>query len=546
MSFCSSARAILVIWLLATLAAAQTAPAPEVLRATTHLVEISVTAQSKQGEPVADLTQDDFTLLDEGVPQKIAYLRAEASKPASAPQRKLPPNLFTNRLDAGGASLSSATVILFDGLNTRLTDQAYARDQILKFLRQLKPGERVALYAMGRGPRVLQDFTEDSSALMKALAAYKGGTAASLSAPLYDPATSGAEHFDAWLGELNFDLYHYYGEDRAFRTIRALTAIAGHLQQIPGRKNLIWVSGSFPVSLDGDSVSLPDRSGPKKPGPGKPGQDKRESWPEVERAARALGKANLAIYPVDARGLIAAQEYSGPLVKPELRNPDTSEIARMQVLADRTGGRAFFNNNDLAAALRRALDDARMTYVVGYYPSHHDWKGRFRKIDLRVNRPDVELHYRRGYFAQPDEPGDAWYREQVLNASLWNPVDATGMRLTVAVTPSAAGGLDLALQIDASDIAFQSNGEKHECGLDVWLVQLDGQEKQIKTRARTNNLSLDQATFDKVKQVNGLALAEHLNPEPEAVLLRVLVRDVTTGQLGSLTVPLRRLGPAAQ
>jgi VWFA-related protein len=540
MSYCFSARAASAIWLLATLATVQTAPAPEVLRATTHLVEISVTAQSKQGEPVTGLTQDDFTLLDEGTPQKIAYLRAEASKPASAPQRKLPPNLFTNRLDAGGSVLESATVILFDGLNTRLTDQAYARDQILKFLRQLKPGERVALYAMGRGPRVLQDFTEDSSALIKALATYKGGAAASLSAPLYDPATSGAEHFDAWLGELTFDLYDYYGEDRAFRTVRALTAIAGHLQQIPGRKNLIWVSGSFPVALDGDSVALPKKSGPRESG-----KDKRDSWPELERAARALGKANLAIYPVDARGLIAAQEYSGPLAKPELRNPDTSELAGMQVLADRTGGRAFFNNNDLAAALRRALDDARMTYVVGYYPSHHEWKGRFRKIDLRVNRPDVELHYRRGYFAQPDEPGDSWYREQVLNASLWNPVDATGMRLTVAVTPSPAGGLDLALQIDASDIAFQSNGEKHECGLDVWLVQLDGQEKQIKTRARTNNLSLDPATFDKVKQVNGLALAEHLNPEPETVLLRVLVRDVATGQLGSLTVPLRRVAAAA-
>jgi hypothetical protein len=239
--------------------------------------------------------------------------------------------------------------------------------------------------------------------------------------------------------------------------------------------------------------------------------------------------------------LIAAQEYSGPLTKPELRNPDTSEIARMQVLADRTGGRAFFNNNDLAAALRRAFDDARTTYLVGYYPSHHDWKGRFRRIELRLNRPDAELHYRRGYFAQPDEPGDSWYREQVLNASLWNPVDSTGMRLTVAVTPSPAGGLDLALQIDASDISFETNGERRDCGLDVWLVQLDGREEQIKTRARTNNLSLDQATFDKVEQVNGLALAEHLNPEPEALLLRVLVRDVATGALGSLTVPLRRL-----
>jgi VWFA-related protein len=122
MSYRSGARATAVLWLLATLAAAQTAPAPEVLRATTHLVEVSVTAQSKQGEPVTGLTQDDFTLLDEGVAQKIAYVRTETSKPSGTPRRKLPPNLFTNRLDAGGIVLTSATVILFDGLNTRLTD----------------------------------------------------------------------------------------------------------------------------------------------------------------------------------------------------------------------------------------------------------------------------------------------------------------------------------------------------------------------------------------------------------------------------------------
>lgn len=533
----STGRAVAAFWLAAAIAGAQTPSETPALRATTHLVEVSVTAQSKQGEPVLGLTRGDFTLLDEGNPQQIAYVRAAPAKQSGAPQRKLPPNFFTNRLDAGGVLPASATVILFDGLNTRLTDQIYAREQILRFLRQLQPGERVALYAMGRGPRVLQEFTDDSSALMKALAAFKGAAPASLNAPLYDPGVSGPEHFDAWLGELTFGLYDYYGEDRVFRTVRALAAIAGHLQQIPGRKNLIWVSGSFPVALDGGSVALP-----KRQVQGKAGQDKRGGRPELERAARALSKSNLAIYPVDARGLMAAQEYGGRLTNPELRNPDSSEVPRMQALADRTGGRAFFNNNDLAAALRSALDDARMTYVIGYYPSHHDWNGRFRRIELQVNRPEVELHYRRGYFAQPDEPEDSWYRQQALDASLWYPVDATGLRLTVAATPSTAGGLDLALQLDPNDISFQANGENRDCKLDVWLVQLDRQEKQIKTRAWTNNLSLDRATFDKVMQVNGLALVEHLDPEPEAALLRVLVRDVASGQVGSLTVPLRRFG----
>jgi hypothetical protein len=133
-----------------------------------------------------------------------------------------------------------------------------------------------------------------------------------------------------------------------------------------------------------------------------------------------------------------------------------------------------------------------------------------------------------------------------LNASLWNPVDATGLRLTVAARPSSTGGLELAIQIDPRDISFQPKGGRRNCALDVWLVQLDRQEKQLRANARTNNLSLDQSTFDKVKQVEGLALAEQLTPEPQAALLRVLVRDVSSGAIGTLTVPLRSLAPPAR
>jgi VWFA-related protein len=532
-----TAVVVAVGWTLAARPALSQAPSSgEVLRATTHLVEVSVTARSKQGEPLKGLTQGDFTVFDGGHEEKIAFFRADTSTAPAGKLRALPPNLFTNRLDAAGALPASATVILFDGLNTRLTDQVYAREQILKFLRLLQPGERVALYALGRGPRVLQDFTSDPGELIRALQNFKGSTAPSLSAPLYDPGTTGAEHFEAWLGELTYGLYDYYGEDRAFRTVRSLSAIAEHLRQIPGRKNLIWVSGSFPIAIGGDTVALPKRTG----------TEKRDSWPEVERAVRDLGKTNLAIYPVDARGLIAAQEYAGPANKPELRNPDTADVARMRALAERTGGRAFFNNNDLATALRQAYDDSQATYVLGYYPSHHDWKGRFRKIEVKIRQPDVELHYRRGYFAQPDEPATPWYRQQALTAALWNPVDATGLRLTVAVSPSTVGGLDLAVQVVPEDISFQMREANRECELDIWLVQLDGQEKQIKTTAHTNKLTLDPATFEQVTKANGLAVAEHVNPAPEARLLRVLVRDVASGELGTLTLPLARIESKAK
>jgi len=159
---------------------------------------------------------------------------------------------------------------------------------------------------------------------------------------------------------------------------------------------------------------------------------------------------------------------------------------------------------------------------------------------VQVKRPGVELNYRRGYFAQPDEPADSWYREQVLDSALWSPVDATALRLTVAVTPAAAGGLDLALQLGPRDIAFQRKQDKWVCDLDVWLVQLDQKERHLRTDARSNKLTLDQVTYDRVIQANGLMVIEHVYPAPEALLLRILVRDIASGALGSLTVPLRR------
>jgi VWFA-related protein len=506
------------------------AQVPEALRVTTHYVEVSVIARTKQGEPVRSLTRDDFTLLDEGRPQQISVFRAETARTTEAAP-PLPANMFSNRPRDAGAAPSGASIILFDGLNTRFTDQVYARLQILKFIREMQPGDRVALYVMGRGPRVIQDFTSDAGALASALENHKSGAAPSLDVPLYEPSMAGAAQFDAWLGELTFGLYDYYGKDRAFRTVRALIAIAEHVERLPGRKNLIWVSGSFPVSIGGNSVAAPRKAVPSK----------RDALPDVERAARALSRADLAVYPVDARGLMASQEYTGSLQKPELRNPDTSEFGTMQMLAERTGGRAFFNNNDLAAALRRANDDARMSYVLGYYPSHNDWKGRFHKIAVAAKQPDVELQYRSGYFAQPDEPGDSWYRERVLNSALWSPMDATGLGLALAATPGAGGVVDLALQVDAPDIAFRHDDRGWSCELDVWMVQFDAREKQIKTDAHTNRLLLDRPMFDRVIEAKGLVLAEHLTPAPEAVLVRILVRDVSSGALGSLTMPMRRL-----
>ncbi len=503
------------------------------VRVTTRLVEVHVIVEAANGEPADDLTREDFTLFDGGHQERISLFAVESPRAIGPSDEPLPPNTFSNRLEQFVGAASSITAILFDGLNTHIADQSYARQQIVTFLGELQPQDRVALYALGRGLHVLQDFTSDSDALVHALASYEGDLTAESEAALRDSLDPGLVQFRSWLGDLKLNLIDYYARDRALRTVRSLVAIANHLERLPGRKNLIWVSGSFPVWVGRDSVPLPVP----------PAGGQQQFWPEIERAARALNNSNLAIYPVDARGLMAPAGYSPERASFRETSPEShwSGIRTMEVLAERTGGQAFFNNNDLKRALRQAADDSRLMYALGYHPSHDTWDGKFREIKVRVNRPGLRLRHRRGYFAQPEEPRADWYRSGVLGAAMWSPVDATRLGLTVRVIPGPKRALDLELQLDAHDIALQPAAGHWEGKLDVWVVQLGPRDKLLDTTSHIADLRLNQPSFERVMRAGNLVLMERAKRANEAVLLRVLVRDVTTGALGSVSIPLERV-----
>jgi hypothetical protein len=311
-------------------------------------------------------------------------------------------------------------------------------------------------------------------------------------------------------------------------------AIANRLERIPGRKSLIWVSGSFPVGWIGrDSVPLPGR-------PSSPGQS---FGPEIERAARALSSSNLAVYPVDARGLRSTTEYAPgrASIGRQAQFADRSGFAAMETLAERTGGRAYVNSNDLGRAFRRAVDDSRSTYVLGYEPTHDEWNGEFRKIEVKTTRPGVRLRHRRGYFAQPEVPSEDWYRRGVLDTAMWSPLDATRVGFTVRATPSSDDRLTLAIRLQAPDVSLWPAGDRWRGKLDVWLVQLGPENEVLDTVSHIADLSLTPADHRGVMRTNEIILMERLTPAKDAVLLRILVRDVATGALGSLSVPLDRI-----
>jgi VWFA-related protein len=507
-------------------------PDQPTVRVATRLVEVVVVAETKGSVPVKDLKREDFSLSDGGHEEPVSVFIAGKPKESGTRLMPLPAGTFSNRFDLSGPASSGVTVILFDGLNTRIEDQPYARMQIQKFVSQLKPGSSVGLYVMGRGPRVLQEITGDVSALNRVLADYHGELTPSLDTPLYDMDMSPAMHFDAWLGELTFGLVDYFDRDRSLRTVRLLESIANHLYRLPGRKNLIWVSGSFPDWILTNSAFW------KK----KPGSTRTDLKREIERAIRALSDANLAIYPVDARGLISPQEYNADrdVIRPQSGWPDTVNFRNMKAWAERTGGLAFYNTNDLQDALQQASDDRRASYLLGYYPSHKSWNGEFRKIKVSVTRPDIQIRCRSGYFAQPEAPADTGYRQALLDAAMWNPIDATQLGLTVQFSGSRQS-MTCRLDIDPGDLAFRVSEDVSECGLDIWLVQFGLKDAYLKTAGHTANLRLKQSEYKSALEAGAVSLTVPLNLLPEAVLVRVLVRDIRSGALGSVSVPIKRI-----
>jgi VWFA-related protein len=507
------------------------------LRVTTRLVEVSVIVQDRAGEPATDLTRDDFVVLDAGREQSISVFAKESAAAPRAPSSPLPANTFSNRLEQTEAAPTSATVILLDGLNTRLADQPYARQQIVEFLEQLQPQDCVALYALGQGLRVVHDFTREPRPLLAALAREGARLSpALLESEAEEPGTGWSE-FDAWMGEVNRNVAERYRADRALRTIRSLLAIANHLERLPGRKNLIWVAGSFAAWFNRPALATGEKL-------------KLESGNfsvEIERAARALNNANVAIYPVDARGLVAPAEFSPERasISRELPGASHGDVGSMLELAERTGGRAFYHRNDIRRALRRAVDDARLTYVLGYYPSHGKWNGEFRALQVRVKRPGLQVRHRRGYFALPDEPGDEAHRRAVLDAAMWSPIDASRLGLTVRALP-AGNALELELAIDLRDLALRQQDGQWMGTLDLMLVQLSADARNLKGVSHVVNLQLNPETYRVARGRQAVVLTERLGIVSGATLLRILARDASSGALGSVSIPLARLSPGRQ
>ncbi len=503
------------------------------IRVTTRLVQLNVVVRDSHG-PVAGLKKSDFKIFDKGKEQQIALFNVSSvsSKPEK-PATPIPAGVFTNRPTPQSDAPVNATVLLIDALNTEMPDQQAAREPILKFLSSLDLNRRVAIYLLsGHSLRVLQDFTDDPALLKKAIAGFHGESSNVLEGTRAELVAGGRGGASALAREAFAEMRDSANVDRASLTLAALSQIAGHLAQVPGRKSILWISSSFPSYLIHVHSSPLDAN-----------RENRSFQQEMISASRALSAADIAIYPVDDRGIIGQPDvdvrraggrrgssfssHNGQVGRGADDVPEG--VDSMQQLADLTGGVAFYNTNDIKGAIAKAMSDADVSYTLGFYADSSATDG-FHELKVKLNRPGLDVRHRKGYLAAPVKPPTENDVAAMLESTARGSLDSTAIGLIAAVNATR-----VALRINFEDLSLEKQNGKWIGAVDIAYVSqsADGATLGSATKKVTFDLTDEQYAAHRRE---GLLLEQVVEPRKDLSRIRIAVLDERSAATGSVSV----------
>jgi VWFA-related protein len=555
------------------------------LRTTARLVDVSVVALDKKGHPVTGLKREDFEIDDNGRKQDLHYFvqaaqtgaLASAQQPAPAAEQPV----FTNRPMAAttgqpvpGPNESRSTILLVDAANVAWGDLSYARQEMLRFLKNLPSREPVALYILKRyGFQVLTEPTGDHALVADKLGRWMP-SAQDLS-NAQDEEERNRQHFD-WVhsgedllsvnGNGNKDpegmspgaaragtptdpKLQTFGSNPERDTLYQLTSVAGHLAAVPGHKSLVWVS-SDNVLADWSNQEVAR-------------QDKGSKFidPIALRAQESLNNAHTSIYPLDAsqleaggitadlgnRNVLAMGKTDRDNSLKKLGDADNGaspgrDIAQGQQdthpiqgafrdLADATGGRALRRASDIAGELDGIVNDGRAAYLLSFTPDQPP-DNKYHLLTVKaVGRRDLTLRYRTGY-EYDKEPASLKDR---FRQAISQPADGGDIGLTV--NPSiTTNGTALKLNIAASDLGLAQQDELWTGKLDVFLVQRDDEGVHVQVSGQTLGLRLKPATYQRLLS-DGIPFEVNVQPQAGAGSVRIVVVDENSGRMGWVTLP---------
>lgn len=522
----------LTLWMHTDALAQKDSAGPATLQVYSRLTVVDTTVTDSAGRPVQGLKQSDFTLFEDGKPQPIHNFE-EVIEVGVPPLPQLPPNVYTD-LQPQAAS-SAVNILLLDFANEAPVDstiagqvqaslrtQHYVKDAAEHALDQMPAGTRVMVLSMTNHLRILQSFTSDKEMLKAAIDA----------AP-YDLDGNG-------------DRQCVQSDERNRMVLESFDQIAADVFPIKGRKNLLWFTMGIPQITDPNErpSCLPDYTS------------------ALTRAYDLLNASQVAIYPIDARGLRSFVRQSGALLS-------------MDAVAEATGGIAYYNTNDIASAVSKALDNGANYYSMAYIPPNTIYDGKYRKIEVKVDRPGVTLVYRKGYYA--DDLSKVTAKTDLTMAITPPPAYAGNMKapmsrgmptseqllFDVDVEPSTVkpkpgdppvlGTLDPKLHgkrltryafsyvVPIQQIAFTSgSNQAHKGALDFDIAVYDENDKLLTGLSQIVKTTLSDATYrQQLNSKEPIRFLEQIDLPPGQLFVRVGVLDRTSNKVGTLELPLK-------
>lgn len=530
-----------------------------VFTATTRLVELTALVNDSSGQPVRGLTKDDFTVLENGKPQTITQLVTEESLQQAARPLRLPPGVYTNRPEALPHVQRSVTVLVLDYLNTSWNAQTATREQVLSVLRKLKGDDIVAIYSMGQTLELLHDFTSDHAALAARLAKAPGFLTPLSKSP-NEIVSLDSQRWLSAFGESRFAAERFYTNTmertRTLLTVQTLSLIARHMAGFTGRKNLVWLSTGFPVTILSQQhttprVVLSSTNGNRvenMPGPAEimaGGGAATLFLDSLNKAADTINAAGVSVYGVDVSGLIVPFDEASIGFGYKIDNSQLGATAvnidnqtSLITMAEKTGGVSLVGSNDVEGVLTQALSDSRNYYLIAYHTSNPKMDGKFRKIEVKVNRPGVKVRHRPGYTAYEPSKGATPQLKGDLEEAAISPVTQSAVKLTAQVLPAEGRTLNVAVQIDAGAVSFRQDKDTWVGYLDLVFYQKTPDGKMSGSKA---NMALRLTTEQYAMATKkGILYRNKIELVPDAMLLRIGVRDSGSGLVGTLDIPIKK------
>jgi VWFA-related protein len=511
-------------------------------RAPITIVDITVTDQ--KGHPVHGLKQSDFTVLEDNVPMKpnsFEEHRSDDVPPAAPASLNLPPNTFTNATPAAPQA-TPVVILLIDNLNTPTPVQQHVQQEMLGYIKRMPQGTRMAVLGLTYRLFIVQGITTDKELLTAAIASQKN---ISIAPPLED---GGQDRTAPGMAE-DPEVQCNHMAMRAQYTLNSMRQIARYLAGMPGRKNLIWFSGSFPPKWPPDGDDRP------------PGGC-YDFTDELTAATGALADAHVVINPIESRGLRVDNNTNRKLLE---------EHYNMDLRAQQTGGHAVYTSNDLAGAVDDAINLSTNYYTLTYAPTNQKLDTRFRTIGVKVDQPGLNLTYRNGYYAV--EPGtDSRGRKidtvtPIQAAMMRGNLDATQIHFKVKVAQSPGTELTLpvgnqpdakqmkppyrhysiAYSIDIHGIDFAPSIDGNYRGdfeFTARVYNADG-DAVLNSVTKTVSPILPPAVFQSMLKGGANAHQEIDVPATGDYFLRIGVHDLASDRVGSIEIPVSSIAPEA-